>query len=50
MRGWSEWAHRWAEELDQVAPYIEYIDTNKTVARLWREAVQELISKIQKFT
>jgi ParB-like chromosome segregation protein Spo0J len=46
--GWTERAIRWADELEQVAPYIEYIDSHKTAAAMWREAVTNLIDKLKK--
>ena len=49
MRGWTERAHRWAAQLEQVAPYIDYIDGEPQVAERWREAVKVLIQKLEKF-
>jgi hypothetical protein len=50
IRGWTEKANRWAEELDAVAPYIEYIDSEPIAAKRWREAVKALISKLESFS
>jgi hypothetical protein len=30
-------------------PYIDYIDSEPTVAKRWREAVKKLIDKLEKF-
>jgi hypothetical protein len=49
MRSWTEKATRWAGELEQVVPYIDYIDSEPTVAKRWREAVKKLIDKLEKF-
>ena len=32
IRSWTERARRWAEELKQVAPHIDYIDSEPIVA------------------
>jgi ParB family transcriptional regulator, chromosome partitioning protein len=50
MREWTERAHRWAKDLEKVAPYIEYIDTQPEVAKRWRSAAKELIEKLEKFS
>jgi hypothetical protein len=47
MRGWTERAGRWAEQLEQVKPYIDYIDREPEAARRWREAAKNLIDKLQ---
>jgi ParB/RepB/Spo0J family partition protein len=49
MRGWTERAKQWAEQLDQVASYIDYIDTEPVVAKRWRDASRLLIAKLEKF-
>jgi hypothetical protein len=48
MREWTERARCWAE-LEQVTPYIEYIDSEPKVAERWRDAARVLIEKPQKF-
>src|SRR5262249_15625922 len=49
MREWTERAKRWAEQLEQVVPYMDYIDREPTVAKRWRDAVKVLIEKLEKF-
>jgi len=50
MRGMTERAHRWAKELQEVAPYIDYIDSEPIVAKRWRDAVKTLIETLEKFS
>jgi ParB-like chromosome segregation protein Spo0J len=50
MRGWTERAKQWAKQLDQVASYIDYIDTEPVAAKRWRDAARLLIAKLEKFT
>ncbi len=49
MREWTERARRWAEQLEEVSPYIDYIDSEPKVAERWREVAKLLIEKLQKF-
>jgi ParB family chromosome partitioning protein len=48
MRAWTTHAQRWSGELDQVVPYIDYIDREPAAAQRWRAAVKVLIEKLQK--
>jgi ParB family chromosome partitioning protein len=49
MRSWTERATRWAEQLEEVKPYIDYIDREPDVAKNWREAAKALIEKLEAF-
>jgi ParB-like chromosome segregation protein Spo0J len=46
MREWTERATHWAKQLEEVAPYIEYIDREPIVAKRWREAASALVEAI----
>lgn len=49
MRGWTERAHQWTKQLEEVMPYMDYVDQEPVVAQRWRTAVAKLIEKLQKF-
>jgi ParB/RepB/Spo0J family partition protein len=49
IRAWTTRAEDWTKQLDEVIPYMDYIDQEPVVAKRWRNAVQKLLEKLQKF-
>jgi ParB-like chromosome segregation protein Spo0J len=49
MRVWTERAHEWCGQLEEVLPYMDYIDQEPMLAKLWKEAVLALIAQLEKF-
>jgi hypothetical protein len=48
MGGFSARAGEWAKELEEVAPYIDYIDQRPTIAKMWNKSASNLIAKLQR--
>jgi ParB family transcriptional regulator, chromosome partitioning protein len=46
---WTREIDGWIGQLDQVTPYIEYIDGVPKIADAFRKSVRELIARLQKF-
>lgn len=46
---WTAQVKGWSSQIDEVLPYLEYIDTNPDVADRWRMAVEQLIVRLEKF-
>jgi ParB-like chromosome segregation protein Spo0J len=46
---WTGQIEEWTAQLDEVVPYIQYIDTQPKVAQHFREAIGGLIERLQKF-
>jgi ParB family chromosome partitioning protein len=49
IRSWVVRARQWSKQLDEVLPYMNYVDQEPELAKRWREAVKELIAKLQRF-
>ena len=49
IANWTEEIRRWNRQLDQVLPYIEYIDSQPKVAERFRAAVRDLTDRLAKF-
>lgn len=45
----TEFIKAWTKQLEEMAPYVDYIDRSETVAKNFREAVQKLIDVLKKF-
>lgn len=46
---WTNNMKFWTGQLDEVLPYIDYIDTAPKVAEKFRQATKELIARLEKF-
>jgi ParB-like chromosome segregation protein Spo0J len=49
VRGFTERARRWRDDLEKMLPYLDYIDKEPTVARRWREVAAALAEKLFAF-
>ena len=46
---WTEFIQGWTKQLEEAAPYADYIDQAPTVAGSFRKAVRHLIANLEKF-
>jgi ParB family chromosome partitioning protein len=49
INNWTLQINQWINQLDQVTPYKDYIDTQPKIAEKWRIAVGKLIARLQDF-
>lgn len=49
VSNWTVQIGQWNQQLDQVTPYVEYIDTAPAIAENFRAAVRELKTRLEKF-
>src|SRR5262249_16435132 len=46
---WTRQIDNWTVQLDEVLPYLKYIDSEPDTAQKWRAAVQALVERLKKF-
>lgn len=49
IRAWTKTMHAWAKKLDEVQPYLNYIESEPDTANEFKAATRELIDKLKRF-
>jgi ParB/RepB/Spo0J family partition protein len=49
IRQWTQTMEKWAQQLDAVLPYLDYIETDETGAAKFKAASRALIDKLKRF-